>query len=268
MVKEFDISSFDDTKLHGKVDEPNASKAVIVIVHGLAEHLGRYDYLAEKLQKSGFTVYRFDHRGHGNSGGTQTFYANFNEIVDDTKAVVDYAKKENPNSKLFLIGHSMGGYAVTLFGTKYPENVDGIITSGAVTRYNLEVFGTLPIDQPADAYAPNELADGVCSDPAVIEAYLKDPLVAKQVSFGLINTLYDGIQWLKKEADKFVEPVLIMHGAEDGLVAEKDSRDLYGEISSKDKTLKIWSQLMHEIFNETAKDEVIDEVIGWLNKRV
>lgn len=266
MKQEFVVKTFDGLSLKGVGETAAAQKAVVVIVHGLCEHLGRYDYLANKLLESGYTVYRFDHRGHGCSDGKETWYSDFNEIIEDVKGVVELARAENPAGKLFLVGHSMGGYAVTLVGTKYPGLVDGVVTSGGVTRYNQPVFGPLPIALPPDTYFPNTLAEGVCSDPAVIEAYINDPLVRKQVSVALINSIHDGIDYLKANAAQFVEPVMLLHGCNDGLVAEKDSRDLFGEIGSTDKSLKIYAHLMHEIFNEPSKDEVIAEAIGWLNK--
>lgn len=268
MKQDFQFKTFDGLTLKGVKETVDDHKAVVVVVHGLCEHLGRYDYIAKKLVESKYTVYRFDHRGHGHSEGKETYYDDFNEIIEDVKLVVDMARAENPTSKLFLLGHSMGGYAVLLFGTKYPGMVDGVVTSGAVSRYNLPVFGPLPIELPPDTYFPNTLADGVCSDPAVIESYWNDPLVRKQVSVGLINSLHDGIEYQKANAAKFVEPVMVMHGCFDGLVAEKDSRDLYGEIGSTDKTLKIYPHIMHEIFNEKVKDEVIAEAIAWLDKHV
>ena len=167
---------------------------------------------------------------------------------------------------VFLIGHSMGGFAVTTFGMKYPTKVKGIVASGSATRLN----GSSPIppDMPVDSYFPNELADLVCSDPSVVEAYKKDPLVAKQVSFGLFYCLLAGIEWNKENSSKLVDPILLLHGCNDGLVSEKDSRDLFGDISSKDKTLKIYAFLFHEIFNEPSKDEVIGDVLFWLEKRI
>lgn len=268
MTTEMTIQSFDGTKLFFKKDEPADPKAVVVIVHGLCEHLGRYDYLAKKLYGSGFSVYRFDHRGHGKSEGKRVFYSDFNEIVDDVNHVVELALKENPDIPVFLLGHSMGGYAVALFGTKYPGKVKGIVTSGALTRYNNRMAGELPIDQPADTYVPNALGDGVCSDPAVVEAYVNDPLVEKQISIGLFNTIYDGVEWLKQNPKKFTDPVLVLHGCCDGLVSEKDSREFFGDIASSDKTLKIYAFLFHEIFNEPSRDEVIGEVVAWLKKRL
>lgn len=84
------ITSFDGTKLYLKKETAADNKAVIVIVHGLCEHQGRYDYFAEKLHEAGIGTYRFDHRGHGRSEGEETFYSDFNELLDDTNVVVGY----------------------------------------------------------------------------------------------------------------------------------------------------------------------------------
>jgi alpha-beta hydrolase superfamily lysophospholipase len=260
------FKSFDGTCLYLKKDVPARAKAVAVIVHGLAEHLGRYDYVTEKLLSRQIGVYRFDHRGHGKSEGKPVFYNDFNEMLDDVNGVVELAKAENPALPVFLIGHSMGGFAVTTFGIKYPNKVKGIVASGALTRFNRQF--PMPQDLPVDAYFPNELADGVCSDPAVVKAYVEDPLVAKQVSFGLFYSLFKGVDWNKANSSQFVDPVLLLHGCNDGLVSEKDSRDFFGEIASQDKSLKIYPFLFHEIFNEPSKDEVIGDAIAWMEKRI
>jgi lysophospholipase len=260
------FQSFDGTRLFLKKDIPAAPKAILVIVHGLCEHLGRYDYITKKMTDRDFGVYRFDHRGHGRSEGKPIFYNDFNELIDDVNAVVELAKEENPTLPVFLIGHSMGGFAVTTFGMKYPNKVSGIVASGAVVRLN-QPF-PIPPNLPVDTYFPNELGDGVCSDPAVVEAYKNDPLVGKQVSAGLFYSLFAGVDWNKENSGLFVEPVLLLHGCDDGLVSEKDSRDLFGDISSKDKTLKIYAFLYHEIFNEPSKDDVIQDVVKWLEQRI
>ncbi len=268
MFEEGMLESFDGTKLHFRKDVPEHPKAVAVIVHGLCEHLGRYDYLTEKLYGRHFSIYRFDHRGHAKSEGKRVFYNNFHELADDVNQVVQWAASENPGLPLFLIGHSMGGLAVALFGTKYPGKVKGIVLSGALTRFNLHTLGELPLELPADTYVPNALGDGVCGDPAVIEAYVHDPLVEKQISIGLMNCCHYAVQWLKENPQHFTDPVFIMHGCCDGLVSEKDSREFFGEIASQDKSLKIYAHLCHEIFNEKCRDEVMAEAIAWIEKRI
>src|SRR5690606_14529322 len=207
-------------------------------------------------------------RGHARSEGARTFFEDFNEMPDDLKTIMDLAKEENPGQAIFLIGHSMGGFTAAAYGTKYPGEATGIVLSGALTRYNNQLFGPLPMELPADTYLDNALGEGVCSDPAVVEAYANDPMVEKKISVGLINQFGPGVAWLKENAEKFTDPVLVLHGNEDGLVAEKDSRDFYGDIASKDKTLKIYALLMHEIFNEPSKYKSYGEVVEWMEERL
>jgi lysophospholipase len=101
-----------------------------------------------------------------------------------------------------------------------------------------------------------------------VTAYQNDPLVGKQFSAGLLYSLAAGVEWNKQNANRFSDPVLVLHGSHDGLVSEKDSRDFFGEIASKDKSLIIYAHLFHEIFNEPSKDEVIGDAIAWLEKRI
>ena len=95
-MQEVFVESFDATKLFFNRELVEDARAAIVIVHGLCEHQGRYDYFAEKLHQAGISTYRFDHRGHGRSEGERTYYSDFNEILDDTNVFVDLAIKENP----------------------------------------------------------------------------------------------------------------------------------------------------------------------------
>jgi len=268
MTDERFFASFDGTDLYLKRDIVENPKAAVLIVHGLCEHQGRYDYTAGKLCESGYSVYRFDHRGHGRSKGKSVYYSDFNEIVDDVSEAAKIAKAENPDIPFFILGHSMGGYAVALFGTKYPGRVRGIILSGALTRYNFPIMGPLPMQADPEVYFPNALGSGVCSDPEVVKAYGEDPYVRKEISVSLCNSLGEGLSWLKSNPQAFVDPVLIMHGAKDGLVSEKDSRDFFGEIASDDKGLLILPNLFHEILNEPVKDEVIGHVVRWIGRRV
>ena len=159
-----------------------------------------------------------------------------------------------------------GGYGAALYGHLHPGKVDGYVLSGAWTRDNKGLgTGAVGADAPDLAYMPNELGDGVCSDPSVGEAYMADPYVIKEMSFGLFRALHKGHAWMRENASRFVDPVLILHGGDDGLVAPKDSLELYEQIASWDKSLRIYAGLYHEIFNEYDKDAVIEDALDWLN---
>ena len=141
--------------------------------------------------------------------------------------------------------------------------------SGAWTRDHAGLASGA-VDQGLDpeTYLPNELGDGVCSDPAVGEAYLADPFVIKEFSVALLRAVHDGHLWLREQAAAFADPVILLHGGDDGLVSPQDSIDLFREASSKDKSLRIYAGLRHEIFNEFKKDRVIRDAVEWLDDHV
>ncbi len=265
MAVEYTFETFDGTKLYGKTDAVDDPRAAIVIVHGLCEHQGRYDYLTMRLNAQGYSVYRFDHRGHGRSEGQKIYFSSFEEVAKDVDVVVERAFVENPMVPLYVIGHSMGGFAAGLYGTMFPGKVDGYVLSGAWTRDN-KGLTKAAVEAPADDlfYIPNELGDGVCSDPAVGRAYEADPYVEKKMSLGLFRAVNAGQNWMRENAEEFIDPVILLHGADDGLVDVSDSLEFFQEIGSADKSLRVYAGLLHEIFNEYDKDAVIEDALEWL----
>lgn len=262
------FSSFDGTKLYLNKEVPSDCKAVAVIVHGLCEHQGRYDYLANRFHDAGVGTYRFDHRGHGRSEGERTYYSDFNELLDDTNVVVDMAIAENPDVPVFLLGHSMGGFTVSLYGAKYPDKkLRGIITSGALTKDNGRLILDVPKDLDPHTQLPNELGSGVCSVAEVVDWYGKDPYNTKTFTTGLCYAICDGISWFADKVKAFAYPVLMLHGEKDGLVSVQDTYDFFAAAASTDKQMKIYGGLFHEIFNEYCRDEVIGDALGWLLNR-
>lgn len=268
MNKEWMESSFDGTKLFVTKKTPVELEAIAVIVHGLAEHSGRYSYVENRLLENKIGVYKFDHRGHGKSEGEEVYYEDYNDLFDDVNHIVELAKTENPELPIFVIGHSMGGLGVTGFGAKYPGKVDGIVTSGAATRDRLGLFGEDLLELDPHMTIPNELGDGICSVEQVRKDYVKDPLNKMMMTAGIAQQLGQGIKWLKENSDKFVEPVLLLHGEKDALVSYKDSIEMFENIGSEDKQIKIYGDLQHEIFNEYAKPEVVVDTINWIKNRI
>ncbi|MEG0752324.1 MAG: alpha/beta hydrolase [Angelakisella sp.] len=262
------INAPDGTILFLKKDIPENCRAITVIVHGLCEHQGRYDYLVEKFNAEGIGTYRFDHRGHGRSEGERTYYSDFNELPDDTHEVVKLAKSENPTIPVFLLGHSMGGYCASLYGVKYPHMVKGIVLSGALTHDNRRLIADVPTGLDPHTQLPNELGDGVCSVKAVVDAYVADPYNTKTFTTGLCYALNKGVAWLSTRMDTFTYPVLLLHGEKDALVSVTDTYEFFGKMQSTDRQMKIYGGLYHEIFNEYCRDEVIRDALQWIIHRI
>lgn len=265
------IKSFDGTELYYVRDIPENAKAIIIIVHGIAEHSGRYDYLNEKLNEFGYGVYRFDNRGHGRSGGARGDISNFNELIDDADTIVTLSKIENAALPIFMLGHSMGGFIAAAYGIKYPGKLKGQILSGAATNKMPLSLKLKSIKLPylLRGKIPNSLSKLTCRDSEVVRSYEDDPLVLKETTLRL-NTEFvnKGINWLIKNMASYTYPCLILHGGDDKIVPKSCSHSFYDTIASNDKELKFYEGFYHEIFSEKGKDTVIEDVHKWIEDRL
>ena len=148
---------------------------------------------------AGIGTYRFDHRGHGRSEGEESYYGDYNEMLDDVNVIVDMAIEENPGIPVFLLGHSMGGFAVSLYGAKYPDKaLKGIVTSGALTFDNGGLITGVPKGLDPHQKLPNELGGGVCSVAEIVDWYGKDPYNKKTFTTGLCYAICDGLEWFQE----------------------------------------------------------------------
>jgi acylglycerol lipase len=231
------------------------AKAVLLVAHGYAEHSGRYGNVVNFFVPKGYAVYALDHRGHGRSDGERVHVDDFKDYIKDLKTFFNIVRKENPRDKIFLIGHSMGSVIALLYTIQYPQEIAGIVTSGG----GLARPGDppMPLGKPGEAL-PSAM---ISRDPAVIKAYENDPLVyhgpipAGFARGGRPGKLYDMVTAIKL-------PALIMAG--NGGLSGARSRLLHERIGSKDKTLKLYEGLLHEIFNEPEHLQVMGDLEAWL----
>ena len=267
------VKTFDDVELFYKKSLVERPKAVLVVVHGLCEHLGRYNYFTEKLNDFGYNVYRFDNRGHGKSGGERGYVENFQYFFDDADLFVNMAKKENEGIPVFMFGHSMGGFITAGYGMKYPDKLNGQILSGAAV-IDLPAFksikNSIDFDKNPFQKVPNVLSNLICRDPEGVKAYDEDPLVLKESNVKLLGEAFvKGPVWIENNVKKYKYPCLILHGGNDQIVTNEASKWFYKNISSEDKNLKIYPGCYHEILNEKdEKDVVIEDIHSWIEKRI
>ena len=265
---EFIESSTKGIKLHLKYNLADFPKANIIIAHGVAEHLGRYDQATSFLNKIGFNVFRYDQRGHGKSEGTRGYIENYNNLSGDLDKVVDLVHKNYFNFSTFILGHSMGGETVLLYGTQYPGKIDGILATDALSLYTKPTFGKVPIAGDPKKTVPNTL-NGLDSDQRVFSKYKADKQNQKTLTVGIINAMYKGALYLRKNISKISDPIFLMHGNEDGAISVLDTLKAFPKIGSHDKELHVYPCLMHEILNEpTRKWDIYKEISGWINKRI
>ncbi|PTX17364.1 Lysophospholipase, alpha-beta hydrolase superfamily [Halanaerobium congolense] len=264
------IETFDSQKLFLQRDLVDDSNAVLIIVHGLNGHQGRYDYLAGRLNGEGFSVYRFDNRGHGRSDGAQSYIEDFNTYLDDADTVYELVKKENPDLPIFMLGHSMGGFIAAGYDVKYPDKLAGQIISSAATN-KLDAFSELEdlsLEDNPEMKLPNELGEFISRSDYVVDDYEKDPYVSKFITLKLMKVVFnEGIPWLIDNFDQYDCPVLILHGEGDQIVDPSCSEKFYDLIASEDKSFITYPELYHEILNSEDKEKVINDILGWLKER-
>lgn len=265
------VDTFDAQKMFFRRDLVENPKAVVVFVHGLDEHQGRYDYLAGRFNGEGFSVYRFDNRGHGRSDGAQAYIEDHNTYLDDANTAVELAKKENPDLPIFMLGHSMGGFIAAGYGVKYPDKLDGQILTGGWTN-KTDAFAEIEqmsLEENPDLKLPNELGNLISRSQYVIEDYADDPYVSEFTTLQLMKTMLDkGIPWLVDNLPKYEYPVLILHGGSDQIVDPSCSEKMYDLISSSDKKIKLYPELYHEILNAPEKEMVIKDIVEWIEERI
>ncbi len=269
------IDSFDTTNLYLVTNKIENPKAVMILVHGLAEYCERYDYVVEEMNQKNISVYRYDLRGHGKSGGRKGWIDSYDSYIKDLHEVVKLAKEENKNIPLFIFGHSMGGFITAVYGIKFKNNFKGIILSAAALErpesakgINGVLIKTLNKIYPSYKMK-NNLGKYVSRDKEVVENYITDPLVLKKISIKLYyEFLIEGINWIENNLKKFDSSCLILHGKEDKIINYKSSVRFKDKINSENKKIIIYDNLYHEILKEMEKDEVIKDITNWIDERI
>ncbi|HAW07817.1 MAG TPA: alpha/beta hydrolase [Bacteroidetes bacterium] len=248
-----------------------APKAILLIVHGLAEHSGRYMNLVNHFIPLGYAVYGFDHLGHGKSDGPRVYIDRFQDFLDTIKTYFDMIQSWQPGKPVYLIGHSMGGLISAIYLLEYQNDFAGAVLSGASVKIPAHISPvTITIGRVFSRILPKfgliKLeADGISRDENVVKAYVNDPLVCTgKITARLAGELLGATQRIMAEAEKITLPILILHGGADKLVESDASRWFHDRIRSTDKTLKVYPGLFHEVFNEPEHGAVLRDVEGWI----
>ncbi|WP_368488876.1 lysophospholipase [Clostridium sp. BJN0013] len=267
------FNTFDDTELFYTKDIVDSARAVVVIVHGLCEHSGRYEYFTEQLNHFKYTVYRFDNRGHGKSGGERGYVEDFQYFFKDTDRVVNMALEENKGLPVFMFGHSMGGFITVGYGIKYRDKLKGQILSGAAVL-EPPAFKSLKennyFEKNPREKSPNLLVKFMCRDTAVIEDYNNDPLVLREINIKLLGESFiKGSKWIGENIKGYEYPCLILNGEKDKIVKKEEAKWLFDNISSRDKSIEIYPECYHEILSEKdEKESIIEDIHQWIEERI
>lgn len=245
-----------DYRIYTQCWEPaDGPMAVLLVAHGYAEHSGRYANLVNYFVPRGYAVHALDHRGHGRSDGERVKVESYTDYLDDLKTFFDRVRALHPDRKIFLVGHSMGAAISTAYAARHQDELDGLILSG----------GGLATDKAPPRPTGMDLSQTLSRDPAVVQAYVDDPLVYRgPAPAGRESALMQMRESLPDLARTLTLPILIMAGAASPLGDGPRSQALFAAVPSTDKTLKLYPELMHEIFNEPEHPEVMADMAAWL----
>jgi alpha-beta hydrolase superfamily lysophospholipase len=250
-------------------------RAVVILSHGFGEHARRYDHVAQRFGREGLVTYALDHRGHGRSGGKRVLVKDISEYTGDFDTLVGIASQEHPGVTRIVLGHSMGGGIVFAYGVEHPDDYDLMVLSGPAVAAQTAVSPLLAwLAKAIGAIAPGlpvqQLDTGAISrDPAVVNAYNTDPLVHHgKVPAGLARALMLVGATMPQRAPSLTAPLLVVHGSDDHLIPVEGSRQLVAAVGSSDVELKVYPGLYHEVFNEPEQDQVLDDVVSWINARL
>jgi alpha-beta hydrolase superfamily lysophospholipase len=247
------------------------ARAVLLVVHGWAEHSGRYVNLVDYFVPKGYAICALDHRGHGRSEGPRGYVDRFSDYLLDLKTFFDLIRSQHSDTKIFMVGHSMGGTVATAYVIEHQHELAGLLLSGASLMVGPGLPSALiPLARILSVLMPRMGvfvldATDISQDKAVVDAYVNDPLVYRgKITCRFAAEMLKTLRKLPSQMPEINLPILVMHGTDDRLGDPEGSRLLYDRAGSKDKTLKLYQGFYHEIFNEPEREQVLSDMEGWL----
>lgn len=244
---------------------PNSNLGIILI-HGLAEHKGRYEYFIKKIYDMNISVFAIDIRGHGESGGKRGDIDDFFTYIKDLEYFIKNIRSKYSNLKLALLGHSLGG----LISTGYVEinfDIDFLVLSNPllITPNATKLLKFIPYKFLSFIKIKKRHSES----PEMLKYSYNDPLASNYFSLRLIGVIfYEGIGQVLKKLNSIKIPVLLLGGELDPLIQTNKFASLLLKFGSKDKSLKIYKNVKHRLLQSEIKDEIIREIVMWLNSRM
>lgn len=267
----------DGLSLRFRAWPPEKARAVLLVLHGLAEHSGRYLHVGARFADAGYAVYALDHRGHGRSPGPRVHVAAFDEFLDDVDALRDVAEARHPGRPLVLVGHSHGGLVALRYALAHPGGLAAVVLSSpllgvhAATRASpglVALARVLSVLWPG-VLLPNHVDASLLShDPDVVRAYETDPLVSHRVSPRWFTSSMSAMRQAHEAASRLAVPLLLMVSGGDRIVDPEASLRFAAQAPADKLQLVLWEGLYHEMFNELEQETVFARMAAWLEERV
>ena len=244
---------------------PNPEATFVALIsHGYGEHARRYDHVADRLVAEGAVVYAPDHLGHGASEGERAHVDDGEDFTRDLHQVVERAKEAHPGLPLVLIGHSMGGLIATRYAQRHREELTALVLSGPAIGGAPQLEMLLGLDPIPDVPIDPQI---LSRDDRVGQAYAADPLVYHgPFKRPTLQALVTAVNAVASDPGLGDLPTLWIHGEEDQLVPLAATRPAIEHVKGSDFSERVYPGARHEVFNETNRDEVLDDVLAFLHR--
>lgn len=247
-------------------------RALVLVVHGLGEHAGRYDALARHLNGWGYAVRSYDQHGHGESGGPRGGLPQSARLIDDLADLVDATRARVPNVPLVLLGHSMGGVVAAGLVARGAARVDALVLSSPALATRLSavqkvLMAIVPRIAPNLAVSNGLDPQYLSHDPEVVEAYRQDPRVHARITGRLARFIQDEGERVRALAPRWELPTLLLYAGDDQLVDPRGSAEFAEHAPREVVATRCFPGLWHEIFNERDAEPVFDALRQWLDAR-
>jgi acylglycerol lipase len=249
------------------------ARGVVVIVHGFNSHSGYYLWTAEQLRATGLAVYALDHRGRGRSDGERYYVEKFAHYVNDLHSLVKLAKSREPGLPVYMLGHSAGGVISCGYALDHQEELAGLICESFAFQVPAPDFA-LAVVKGLSHLAPHAHVlklknEDFSRDPQIVQMMNDDPLIENETQPTLtVAEMVRADERLKQEFPLITLPVFILHGTLDKATKPSGSQFFYDTAGSSDKTLKLYEGYVHDLLNDVDKEQVMSDVIGWIDARL
>lgn len=276
--RESQVVLSDHGERYHRVWLPEAPSRVMIVVHGYGEHAGRYDEMAMHFASHGFAVHAFDQAGHGRTRGPRGHVDRFDRLPEEVAHFVERVGVDHPGLPITLVGHSMGGLVVAAAAAFHQPAVDRFVLSGpllelggAGVRQNLSLMAARALSVLAPKLGLSAGLDpiGLSRDPEVVRRYQEDPFVKDRMTARFAAGMNAMMQRVSGAAGRVERPMLILHGAEDPMCSPMGSRSFYQGLAgtiADESDLKLYPELLHEIFNEPERQQVWSDMLDWLGR--
>src|SRR5512139_2194182 len=246
-------------------------QAVILIVHGLGDHSGRYGNYVNYFVPRGYALYSFDARGHGRSSGARGHVDRFDRYLEDIDRRAAEARSDWPGAPLFILGHSLGSLMVLSYGARRPDQLTGLIVTGTALQDALELPGwkrnlatLLSRVTPSLKMNNGVPLSGLSHDPAVIAAYEADSLTHGWGTPRLSTEVDVTRAQVWQSAAAWHVPLLMLHGGADRICLPEGARRFAAQTPASLVEYREYPGLYHEIHNEPEREQVFRDIEAWL----